>query len=36
VVRIEKAYWIVRAERAPRHAVANVMAWLKEQASGPL
>lgn len=34
-VRIEKAYWIVRAERAPRHAVANVMAWLKEQASGP-
>jgi LysR family glycine cleavage system transcriptional activator len=33
-VRIEKAYWIVRADRPPRHAVASVMAWLKEQVSG--
>ena len=34
-VRIEKAYWLVRADRPPRHAVATVIAWLREQASGP-
>jgi LysR family glycine cleavage system transcriptional activator len=31
-VRIENAYWIVCPERAPRHAVAAVIAWLKDEA----
>lgn len=32
VVHIENAYWIVRPDSVPRHAVATVIAWLKDQA----
>lgn len=31
-LRIENAYWIVYPDRAPRHAVTTVIAWLKDQA----
>jgi LysR family glycine cleavage system transcriptional activator len=31
-LRIENAYWIVHPDRAPRHAVTTVIAWLKDQA----
>ncbi|HET9819343.1 MAG TPA: LysR substrate-binding domain-containing protein [Rhodanobacteraceae bacterium] len=31
-LRVENAYWIVRPDRAPRHAVATVIAWLKDEA----
>jgi LysR family glycine cleavage system transcriptional activator len=32
MLRIENAYWIVHPDRAPRHAVTTVIAWLKDQA----
>ena len=32
-VRIENAYWIVRPNGTPRHAVATVIAWLRGEAS---
>jgi LysR family glycine cleavage system transcriptional activator len=31
-LRVPDAYWIVRNARPPRHAVATVSAWLKQQA----
>ncbi len=31
-VRVERAYWIVWPDRAPRDAVATTIAWLKDQA----
>jgi LysR family glycine cleavage system transcriptional activator len=31
-LRVENAYWIVCPDRAPRHAVATVTAWLKGEA----
>jgi LysR family glycine cleavage system transcriptional activator len=34
MLRIENAYWIVRTDRAPRHAVATVIAWLERQPGG--
>ena len=32
-VNIENAYWIVRANAPPRHAVTTIVAWLKGQAA---
>jgi LysR family glycine cleavage system transcriptional activator len=34
MLRIENAYWVVRTDRAPRHAVATVIAWLERQPGG--
>jgi len=31
-VRIENAYWIVRPDNPPRHAVTTVVAWLRDEA----
>jgi LysR family glycine cleavage system transcriptional activator len=33
MLRVENAYWIVCPDRTPRHAVAAVIAWLKDQAA---
>lgn len=33
-LRIENAYWIVRPNHPPRHAVTTVIAWLREQTTG--
>jgi LysR family glycine cleavage system transcriptional activator len=32
-LHVENAYWIVRPNQPPRHAVSTIIAWLKEQAA---